>query len=204
MPEPCGNLTLAETCRRYPVFAPALQAVADLDAGALVAVDGRCGSGKTTLGALLAAVFGCAVVHTDDYYLPFARRAPGWEHTPAANMDLARLRAEVLDPLRAGRAAVSRPYDCHRGQFGPAAALPAGALTVLEGSYAHHPALGPYTLRVFLTCEPAVQAARLQAREGGNFEMFRTRWVPLEEGYLQAYGVEAAADLVLHTDASGG
>ena len=78
MPEPCGNLTLAETCRRYPVFAPALQAVADLDAGALVAVDGRCGSGKTTLGTLLAAVFGCAVVHTDDYYLPFARRAPGW------------------------------------------------------------------------------------------------------------------------------
>ena len=77
MPEPCGNLTLA-ACRRYPVFAPALQAVADLDAGALVAVDGRCGSGKTTLGALLAAVFGCAVVHTDDYYLPFARRAPGW------------------------------------------------------------------------------------------------------------------------------
>lgn len=204
MPEPCGNLTLAETCRRYPVFAPALQAVADLDAGALVAVDGRCGSGKTTLGALLAAVFGCAVVHTDDYYLPFARRAPGWEHTPAANMDLARLRAEVLDPLRAGRAGVSRPYDCHRGQFGPVAALPAGALTVLEGSYAHHPALGPYTLRVFLTCEPAVQAARLQAREGGNFEMFRTRWVPLEEGYLQAYGIEAAADLVLHTDASGG
>ena len=171
---------------------------------ALAAVDGRCGSGKTTLGALLAAVFGCAVVHTDDYYLPFARRAPGWEHTPAANMDLARLRAEVLDPLRAGRAGVSRPYDCHRGQFGPAAALPAGALTVLEGSYAHHPALGPYTLRVFLTCEPAVQAARLQAREGGNFEMFRTRWVPLEEGYLQAYGIEAAADLVLHTDASGG
>ena len=119
-------------------------------------------------------------------------------------MDLARLRAEVLDPLRAGRAGVSRPYDCHRGQFGPAAALPAGALTVLEGSYAHHPALGPYTLRVFLTCAPAVQAARLQAREGGNFEMFRTRWVPLEEGYLQAYGIEAAAGLVLHTDASGG
>ena len=47
-------------------------------------------------------------------------------------------------------------------------------------------------------------AARLQAREGGNFEMFRTRWVPLEEGYLQAYGIEAAADLVLRTDASGG
>ena len=57
MPEPCGNLTLAETCRRYPVFAPALQAVADLDAGALVAVDGRCGSGKSTLLKLLLALY---------------------------------------------------------------------------------------------------------------------------------------------------
>ncbi len=198
--------TLRAAEQAYPAFAPALREVAALArrGGALVAIDGRSGSGKTTLAALLARVFGCPVVHTDDYYLAFDCRAPGWQQTPAANMDLARLRAEVLDPLRAGRAGVSRPYDCHRGQFGPAAALPAGALTVLEGSYAHHPALGPYTLRVFLTCEPAVQAARLQAREGGNFEMFRTRWVPLEEGYLQAYGIEAAADLVLHTDASGG
>lgn len=37
----------------------------------LIALDGRCGSGKTTLAAQLAEQFpGSAVFHTDDYYLP--------------------------------------------------------------------------------------------------------------------------------------
>ena len=78
MPEPCGNLTLAAACRRYPVFAPALQAVADLDAGALVAVDGRCGSGKSTLSELAARRLHCPLFHMDDFFLP-----PGAAHAAA-------------------------------------------------------------------------------------------------------------------------
>lgn len=68
----------------------------------LIALDGRCGSGKTTLAAQLAERFpGSRTIHTDDYYLPPAQRVPGWETLPCANMDLKRLRAEVLNP--AGR-----------------------------------------------------------------------------------------------------
>lgn len=37
----------------------------------LVALDGRCGSGKTTLAAQLARQFPQSItVHTDDFYLP--------------------------------------------------------------------------------------------------------------------------------------
>ena len=71
----------------------------------LVALDGRCGSGKTTLAAQLEQRFPQSiVVHTDDFYLPPADRVVGWEHIPCANMDLKRLRAEVLTPARAGLA----------------------------------------------------------------------------------------------------
>ena len=70
----------------------------------LIALDGRCGSGKTTLAAQLAERFpGSRTIHTDDYYLPPAQRVPGWETLPCANMDLKRLRAEVLNPARAGQ-----------------------------------------------------------------------------------------------------
>lgn len=63
----------------------------------LIALDGRCGSGKTTLAAQLAERFpGRRTIHTDDYYLPPAQRVPGWETLPCANMDLKRLAAEVL------------------------------------------------------------------------------------------------------------
>lgn len=165
----------------------------------LVAVDGRCGSGKTALGTTLGYAFGCPVVHTDDYYLPFARRPQNWQSTPAANMDFARLRAEVLDPLRAGRDGVSRPYNCHDGTFGAETPLPAGQLVILEGSYSHHPALGRYDLTVFVTCPEPCREARLRAREGANFPMFLARWIPLEEGYFRACGIEEKADCVVDT-----
>ena len=49
----------------------------------LVALDGRCGSGKTTLAAQLAERFPQSItVHTDDFYLPPSRRVTGWEKIP--------------------------------------------------------------------------------------------------------------------------
>ena len=82
----------------------------------LVALDGRCGSGKTTLAAQLAEAFPDSItVHTDDYYLPPADRVPGWDTIPCANMDLARLRAEVLEPARAGQPFLYNAYSCREG-----------------------------------------------------------------------------------------
>ena len=44
----------------------------------ILALDGMCGAGKTTLAGLLSEKTGCPVVHMDDYYLPFSRRAENW------------------------------------------------------------------------------------------------------------------------------
>lgn len=69
----------------------------------LVALDGRCGSGKTTLAAQLAERFPQSItLHTDDFYLPPPQRVTGWERIPCANMHLERLRAEAVAPARAG------------------------------------------------------------------------------------------------------
>ena len=52
----------------------------------VLALDGRCGSGKTTLTNALVRQFpASAVLRTDDFYLPPAQRAHGWEQTPCAN-----------------------------------------------------------------------------------------------------------------------
>ena len=91
----------------------------------LIALDGRCGSGKTTLAAQLAEQFpGSAVFHTDDYYLPPAQRIPNWAETPCANMDLTRLREEVLVPAQAGAAVRSRAYSCREGSYLPEQCVP--------------------------------------------------------------------------------
>ena len=165
----------------------------------LAALDGRCGSGKTTLAAQLAAQFPRSItVHTDDFYLPPARRSPGWEHTPCANMDLARLRQEVLLPSAAGQPVTYRAYSCREGAFCPTQLLAPQPLVLVEGSYSHHPLLADcYDLKVFVTCTKEEQARRLQAREGERYPNFVRRWIPLEEGYFAACQIEAGADIVI-------
>lgn len=168
----------------------------------LAAIDGRCGSGKSTLASLLAAQLPCMVLHLDDYYLPPAQRAPGWEAQPAANMDLARFRDEALLPARAGQPVEYRAWSCAEGRCREPAVLAPQPLVLAEGSYSQHPLLaGFYDCKLFVTCPPAEQARRLRAREGARYAAFAGRWIPLEEAYFAAYNIEAAADLVLDTGA---
>lgn len=166
----------------------------------VLALDGRCGSGKTTLADRLARQFPVCVLHTDDFYLPPAQRVRGWEKKPCANMDLARLRDEALRPAYNGLPVPYRAYSCREGAYQPMQELPAHPLVILEGSYSHHPLLAGYeTLRVFVTCSKEEQTRRLQAREGERYENFAARWIPLEEGYFAEYKIEETADFVVDT-----
>ena len=103
---------------RARIFAPVLAQVkrlADEGKPVAIAIDGRCGSGKTWLSGLIGDRFPCNILHMDDFYLPFGRRAQGWEAVPGGNMDFRRLRDELLIPIRAGQAAVYRAYLCPEG-----------------------------------------------------------------------------------------
>jgi len=166
----------------------------------MIAIDGRCGSGKTTLAARLAAELGCPVIHTDDYYLPLDRRCAGWEKKPAANIDFDRLRNQLLLPLHRGEAAEYRPYSCREGAYLQPAPVPSAPVILVEGSYSQHPALRDlYDLKIVLTCSDSCQTARLQNREGERFELFRRRWIPLERSYLSDCRIQEEADLLLDT-----
>ena len=101
----------------------------------LVAIDGRCTAGKTTLAGLLQGKRSCNVVHMDDFYLPFAKRTPERMAQPGGNMDFERLLSEVLLPLKSGAEALYRPYNCHADYFLPTQPLSASIPTVIEGSY---------------------------------------------------------------------
>ena len=170
----------------------------------VLALDGRCGSGKTTLADGLARQFPASIVlHTDDFYLPPAQRVRGWEKTPCANMDLIRLRDEALRPAYEGQPVLYRAYSCRAGAYQPVQELAPQPLVILEGSYSHHPLLAGYeTLQVFVTCSREEQTRRLQAREGERYANFAARWIPLEEGYFAQYRIEETTDLAVDTTAA--
>ena len=62
------------------------------------------------------------------------------------------------------------------------------ALTVVEGSYSMHPALGRYyDLAVWVDIDPQTQRARIEARNSPAFAArFFTEWIPLEQAYFAA------------------
>lgn len=189
--------------REYARFFPALMDVARLlkDRGrAIVAIDGRCGSGKTTLAALMRRVFDCNVFHMDDFYLPKDRRAENWMSLPGGNMDLERFRHEVLEPVFAGEEVFYHPFYCGTGSLEAGETFAPKALTVIEGSYSHHPALkADYDLKLFLTCEKEEQRRRLMIREGDYFPTFESVWMPLEEQYIRLCRIESSGAVIYDT-----
>lgn len=167
---------------------------------AVVAIDGRCGSGKTYLSGLIGKLFPCNICHMDDFYLPLGQRKKNWMEIPGGNMDLKRFLIEVLRPIRTGQQAVYRPYSCRKNDMGEAVRMPLRKLTVVEGSYSRHPILAAeYDLTIFLTCSREEQRKRLQIRENDYFSVFEELWIPLEENYLQHYSIETGSHLIVDT-----
>ena len=191
--------------KEYAAVFPALVETAKLlkqRERAVVAIDGRCGSGKSALGELMREVFSCNVFHMDDFYLPREQRTENWMERPGGNMDLVRLKREVLDQVFVGQAVDSRRFDCGAGAFAQSIHVQPARLTVIEGSYSHHPALeADYDLKIFITCEEQERLRRLREREGDYFPTFRQLWMPLEEQYIRLCAVEERAALVIDTGA---
>jgi len=188
--------------RLSPVLDPVLDAIRSLlsrQERVLVAIDGRCGAGKTTLAARLQAEFPCRVFHMDDFFLQPYQRTPERLQAPGENVDHERFLQEVLLPAARGEAVVYRPYLCAHEVLGPAVFVPPARLTIVEGSYACHPALWPYYhLRIFLTVDPREQLRRIEARSGPEkLRQFIDRWIPLEEQYFQAYSLAERCDFFL-------
>lgn len=182
--------------------------IRDLLAGksrVLVALDGMSASGKTTLAGALARRFpSCAVVHMDDFTIPFEDRFPGYFDAQLSNADVGRFDREVLTPLQLGRGACYRPYVCHPepGFLAPVTIAADTRLLIVEGAYCLHPQLFErYDLRVLCTVSPEVQRRRILERNGSaQLERFERLWIPMENRHIQAHGLAGRCDLILSGD----
>lgn len=167
----------------------------------LVAIDGRCGAGKSTLAAALQQRLSCPLIHMDDFFLRPEQRTPARLAESGGNIDHERFLTEVLRPLRAGERFAYRPFSCATFTLGEPVEVTPGPVTLIEGSYSCHPALRAcYDLTVFLSVGREEQLARLRARGGdAAAETFRTRWIPLEERYFSAFAIAERSDILLET-----
>ncbi|MBO5071740.1 MAG: uridine kinase [Eubacterium sp.] len=165
----------------------------------LVAIEGRCGAGKTTLAARLQAGMDCSVIHMDHFFLRPEQRTRERLEEPGGNVDYERVEKEVMYPLSQGRPFSYRPYDCRQQRLSEAVTVDPAAVVIVEGTYSCHPVLwNYYDLRLFLDVEPGEQIRRIRKRNGiRQSRVFRDRWIPLEEIYFAAYRLPERCDFCL-------
>ena len=185
--------------RQFGCILPILERLAANADIRVVAIDGRAASGKTTKASLLHAVLDAPVIHMDDFFLPPALRTPERLAQPGGNVHYERFAQEVLPGLASGEDFTYRVFDCSQMGFHGLREIPAAPIRIVEGSYALHPELGSYAdLRVFSTVDETEQMARILRRNGEKMaEMFRTRWIPMEEKYFSHFDIRDKADVSL-------
>lgn len=167
----------------------------------LVAIDGCCAAGKTTLASVLQEKTGANLVHMDDFFLRPEQRSKERLSQPGGNVDYERFETEVLKPLREHTDFSYAPFDCHTMQLKERISIFPKKITIIEGSYSCHPALANYyDVKIFLSVDEAKQKSRIEERNGADaLNVFLQRWIPMEEKYFEKCAVKEQCDMCFTT-----
>ena len=162
----------------------------------VIAIDGRCTSGKTTLAQALAGALSAPFVSCDDFFLPKEKRTKERLSEVGGNMERERLYAEVLLPFIQGDVVIYRPFICKTLSYGNAISVENSRILIVEGSYSCHNDLWAcYDLHIFLDISKEEQKKRILARNPQNANDFFTKWIPMEERYFADGRVKEMAEL---------
>lgn len=164
----------------------------------IVAIDGNCTAGKTTLAGKLAEIYDCNVFHMDDFFLRPEQRTAERYAEVGGNVDYERFMEEVLVPLKSGQAFSYRPFDCGTFTLTQPVEVTPKKLNIIEGTYSHHPCFGDcYDLKIFLTVTPELQRQRILKRPSFLHKRFFEEWIPMEQRYFAGFDVSRKCDFVI-------
>lgn len=174
----------------------------------VVAVDGRAGTGKSTLAKELRAFVDITLIEGDDFYA--GGSASEWDAmTPAEKaahcIDWRRLRTEALEPLLAGKTAAWQPWDwaAESNPDGEPVQRKPAAVIVIEGVYSARPELSDLVdLTVLVEVPDAERHRQLMGRDGG-LEDWHLRWAEGERYYFAEVRPPEAFDFIVGADDSG-
>ena len=163
----------------------------------VIAIEGPCTSGKTTLAKMLSEKFPCNVIHMDDFFLPFDKKTPERMNEIGGNIDYERFYNEVVKNIKENSPFTYGKFCCSEGKISEQITVSEKPLTIVEGVYSMHPYFGDvYDLKIYLDITKDAQLQRLKIRSPEYLDNFINRWIPMENAYFNKFGIKNKCDLV--------
>ena len=178
-----------------------IEEIIDKKPRAVIGIDGQCASGKTTLANEIADKFNAQIIHMDDFFLPFDMRSNERLSETGGNVHYERFNDEVVSGLREGDKFAYRAFCCKNGTYAETKELSNGFPIVIEGAYAFHPKIKiSYDLKIFLKSDYETRIERIRQRNGDEkLEIFKAKWIPLEDKYFSEFSIEEKCDIIEYT-----
>ena len=166
---------------------------------AVIAIDGCCAAGKTTLAAYLSERFGLQVVHMDDFFLLPELRTAERLSRPGGNVHYERFIDEVIGGLNGSKEFCYKVFNCRKGTFDGSVKTNPKLPVIVEGAYSMHPEIPDiYDLKIFLETDCKTQLERIEKRGGADvLETFKSKWIPLENLYFETFKIKDKCDIKL-------
>lgn len=157
-----------------------------------VAIDGKCASGKTTLGYYLKEIFDCNLFHMDDFFLQDYQRTKKRLAEVGGNVDYERFKREVLMPVIKKEDVKYRVFNCMKNNMDDMIMIPYKQLNIVEGSYSMHPYFDDiYDLCVFMNIDDDNQIENIRKRNGEKMLIrFKEEWIPKENAYFNKFDIK--------------
>ncbi len=164
---------------------------------AIIAIDGCCASGKTTLAARLAEDFGLQIIHMDDFFLLPEMRTKERLSAAGGNIHYERFNDEVAAGITSGTEFEYRVFSCRTGNYSGTVKIDPALPVIIEGAYSVHPDIKiNYDLKIFLETDTQTQLKRIEKRNGADaVEVFKSKWIPLENLYFETFDIKNKCDI---------
>ena len=165
----------------------------------VIAIDGSCASGKTTLAKNLAGQFGMQIIHMDEFFLLPAMRTEERLSKAGGNIHYERFIDEVVSGIKSGKEFSYRIFSCKKGDFDGTNIINPRKPIIIEGAYALHPEIPDiYDLKIFLDADTETRLERIRKRNGADaLEIFKTKRIPLENRYFDTFGISDKCNIVI-------
>jgi pantothenate kinase len=117
---------------------------------------------------------------------------------PGGNIHYERFAAEVASGFVSGEKFEYGVYRCSEGRITEKITVVPQGVIIVEGAYSMHPEMGvDYDLKIFVEAPEEIRIQRIRKRNEAALEVFKSKWIPLENRYFEFFGIKGKCDIII-------